>query len=234
MTQSHADETIKVSNGFALRDDEFAALREFLYAETGISLGESKREMVYSRLSKRLRHYGKISYGDYLQLLTKEGSLGAERQEFINCLTTNKTDFFREPHHFAFLRETLIPRLREQGVRRLRVWSAGCSTGEEPYTLAMTLREQCPLAEGWDVRILASDIDTAVLAAAEKGVYEVDRLGGLSTELLHQHFLRGTGAKVGKVAVCPELRDMISFRQITIKQGRNFFSTHIIHLHHHM
>jgi chemotaxis protein methyltransferase CheR len=194
------------------------AIRAFLYAETGINLGTAKRDMVQARLAKRLRHHGLDSFGDYLRLVRDAGPAGAEWQAFINALTTNKTDFFREPHHFDFLRDAVIPRAAAAG-RRLRIWSAGCSTGEEPYTLAMTLREHCPAAGGWDVRVLASDIDTAVLAAAERGVYDEDRVGPVPPDLLRKYFLRGTGASAGKVAVRPALRDLITFRQINLTGG---------------
>ncbi len=199
------------AGGFAIRDDEFEAVRRLLRARAGIALGASKREMVCSRLAKRLRHYGLNSFTDYLALLTDES---AECQEFINCLTTNKTDFFREAHHFEFLRDTVIPQARARG-KRFRVWSAGCSTGEEPYTLALTLAEHGPAADGWDVRILASDIDTAVLATAERGVYAAERVG-VPPAVLRNYFLRGTGANAGTVAVRPELKDRIAFRRINL------------------
>jgi chemotaxis protein methyltransferase CheR len=203
-------------SGFTIRDEEFQAIRQFLYEETGISLGASKQDMVSSRLAKRLRHHGLRSFGEYLRRVREDDPTGAERQELINCLTTNKTDFFREPHHFEFLRDTVIPRLRAR--KRVRIWSAGCSTGEEPYTLAMTLGEHCPASEGWDVRILASDIDTAVLAAAEKGVYAADRVADVPVALLHKYFRRGSGANAGKVAAKPELRERITFRQINLME----------------
>jgi chemotaxis protein methyltransferase CheR len=208
-------DTLPERGALTIRGEEFEAIRRFLYAETGIALGDSKREMVCARLAKRLRSHGLRLFGDYQRLLREDAS-GAELQEFINCLTTNKTDFFREPHHFEFLRHTILPRVRTKGVRRLRVWSAGCSTGEEPYTLAMTLREECPAADGWDVQILASDIDTAVLAAAEKGVYEADRVADVPPDLLRRYFLRGTGANAAKVSVRPELRNLIAFRRINL------------------
>jgi chemotaxis protein methyltransferase CheR len=204
------------ATGFTIREEEFQAIRQFLYDETGISLGDAKKDMVSSRLAKRLRHYGLRSFSEYLRHVQEKDPAGAERQEFINCLTTNKTDFFREPHHFDFLRDTVIPRLRAQ--KRVRIWSAGCSTGEEPYTLAMTLREHCPTSEGWDVRILASDIDTAVLATAEKGVYGADRVADVPVELLHKYFRRGAGANSGKVSAKPELRELITFRQINLME----------------
>src|SRR5262249_4041548 len=146
-----------------------------------------------------------------------------EMQELINCITTNKTDFFREAHHFDFLRDTVFPRLQERarqgGPQRLRIWSAGCSTGEEPYTLAISLRQAFASSPGWDLRILATDIDTTVLHKAGQGVYEEDRVEALSPALEQRHFLRGTGAKAGLVAVRPELRDLVTFRQVNLVNG---------------
>ncbi|QJW98014.1 CheR family methyltransferase [Frigoriglobus tundricola] len=214
MTPTHDTNEVTAS-GFALRDAEFEAICAYLYEEVGIALGGTKRDMVSSRLAKRLRHFGLNSFGEYLRRVRAGDPVG-ERQEFINCLTTNKTDFFREPHHFAFLRDTIVPRLRAAGKKRVRVWSAGCSTGEEPYTLAMTLAAACPAADGWDVRILASDIDTGVLAGAARGVYDADRTRDVAPDLLHRYFRRGTGAQAGKVAARPELRDLIEFRQINL------------------
>ncbi|HEX4612263.1 MAG TPA: CheR family methyltransferase [Urbifossiella sp.] len=197
--------------GPAIGDDEFEAVRAALHRAAGIVLGDTKRVMVCSRLARRMRHHGSRTVADYLRVLAADPT-GAERQEFVNALTTNKTDFFREPHHFDFLRDTVVPRARAG--RRLRVWSAGCSTGEEPYTIALTLRDHCPAADGWDVKVLASDIDTAVLAAAGAGVYPAERVADLPPDLLARHFLRGTGANAGKVAVRPGVRDLVTFRQI--------------------
>lgn len=196
--------------------DEFETVRRLLYDHTGISLGDNKWDMVRGRLARRLRHHRLATVAEYLQLLEAAGPDSDEMQEFVNCLTTNKTDFFREAHHFTFLRDTVIPALKARGVRRVRVWSAGCSTGEEPYTLAMTLRECCPPSEGWDVKILASDIDTAVLAAAERGVFDATKADAVPPELLKKYFLRGTGTNAEKVAIRPELRDMLSFRRINL------------------
>jgi chemotaxis protein methyltransferase CheR len=202
--------------GLTIRDSEFQDIRRYLYELSGIALGEGKQDMVFARLAKRIRSHNFSSFGEYLQFLKKSTSSGTEQQEFINCLTTNKTDFFRERHHFDFLRDTLVPRWREREENRVRIWSAGCSTGEEPYTLAMTLREHLRVCDGWDTRILASDIDTAVLAAAEKGIYDADRVGDVPENLRRKYFLRGTGTNLEKVAIRPELRESITFRQINL------------------
>jgi chemotaxis protein methyltransferase CheR len=171
--------------------------------------------MVYSRLSRRLRETGRTSFAEYLQWL--ESSAGAsgesEWQEFINCLTTNLTSFFREEHHFPVLAAELT---RRRG-SRVRLWCNAASTGEEPYSLAMTVIET--LGPTADVRLLCSDIDTQVLAGAEQGVYAADARG-LSRERLHQHFLRGSGANTGSIRVKPELRRLVEFRAHNLMNPR--------------
>jgi len=203
-----------------IRQSEFQALRRLVYEITGVSLADSKRDMLASRLLRRLRHLGLHTYADYYRYLLENDPDGTERQEFINCVTTNKTDFFRESHHFDFLRDVLLPARREQALRgaprRLRIWSSACSTGEEPYTLAITLLEHLSPLATWDVRILASDIDTQVLRQAELGIYPENRTSGLSEELLHRYFLRGKGANSGQVRVRPEVRNLVTFRQINL------------------
>ena len=204
-----------IAGDSGLRPNEYEAIRAYLYQETGIALGPDKADLVFARLSKRLRHFGIRSFAEYLARARADDPAG-ERQEFFNALTTNKTDFFRESHHFDVLRDTVIPAYRAAGRKRLRVWCAASSTGEEPYTLAMTFRDHCPASDGWDVRILASDIDTKVLATAERGVYDDARVRDVPPELLRRHFLRGTGATAGKVAVRQELKDLLSFRQVNL------------------
>lgn len=203
-----------------LRSQEFEAIRSYLFEIAGITLGDTKKDMVASRLGKRLRHHGLTSFADYYKLVRDEPADGPERQEFINCLTTNKTDFYREAHHFDYLRDTVIAQARAKaaagGPKRFRLWCAASSTGEEPYTLALTLREHLPPSEGWDVGILASDIDTNVLEQASRGVYDEDRVAPVPRELLRKYFLRGTGDNDGRVAVRPELKELISFRQINL------------------
>lgn len=201
----------------AIRPEEFQIIRDLLYAETGITLAPSKSQMVGARLAKRLRRLEMTSLTEYLRLLRTHDPKGEERQQFINCLTTNKTDFFREKHHFDFLRDVVIPQCTEK--RRIRIWSAACSTGEEPYTLAMTLLENCPKSQGWDVRITASDIDTNVLAAAQAGEYDAER-ADIPKEYLKKYFLQGTGQKANKIAARKELRAIIDFRQVNLMKDR--------------
>lgn len=203
-----------------ISDKEFQAFRKLLFQEAGISLNDAKRALVASRLARRLRDFGFTSYAQYYNYLVEQDPDGHERVQMINCLTTNKTDFFRESHHFTFLREHILPRLQEQvrqgAPARFRFWSAGCSTGEEPYSLAMTVREALPSLTDWNIKILASDIDTNVLQTAERGIYAADRLAGVSKERHHRHFLRGCGERVGSYQIKPELQQVIVFRRINL------------------
>lgn len=217
-SSSSADESVVVAGGFPISNEEFRLFRELLFKEAGISLGEGKRQLVASRLAKRLRHHHFTSYKQYYQYVTTQDPRGEERLQMVNCLTTNKTDFFREGHHFDFLQHTVFPDLRQRAQRgkprRMRIWSAACSSGEEPYTIAMTVREEFPPTSGWDIRILASDIDTEVLRRAERGVYDLDRLSGVPDAFKRKYFLRGKGKWDGSARVRPELQELISFRRI--------------------
>ena len=167
--------------------------------------------MVYSRLSRRLRDVGHDSFADYLEWLEQaHGTQGEQEwQEFINCLTTNLTAFFREDHHFPVLAAELARRKD----RALRIWCNAASTGEEPYSIAMTVLEA--LGPNARVEILCSDIDTKVLGAAERGVYPQDARG-LNPDLLQRHFLRGTGANSGMIRIKPELRRLVTFRAFNL------------------
>lgn len=200
-----------------LTDGEFRQLRDFIYAHTGISLSEHKRALVYARLAKRLRHHRLGCFADYYTLLTQNDPEGDELVEMINCITTNKTDFFREPHHFRFLAEHVFPECRakmQNGGKRLRFWSAGTSTGEEAYTLAITVREAFPASEPWDIRILATDIDTRVLAHAENGAYTSEQAARIPDDLLRRYFYYGEGANTGRVQAKQVLKDVIRFRRL--------------------
>lgn len=188
-------------------DADFEQVRKLIYQRAGINLGEGKQAMVFSRVSRRLRDRGHTSFGNYLQWLERShgAEADAEWQEFINCLTTNLTSFFREDHHFT----ALVDDLRARSASDLRLWCSAASTGEEPYSIAMTVAEA--LGANHSARMIASDIDTNVLATARAGVYPHDARG-LSPERLKKHFLRGKGAQAGFIRAKPELARMIDFR----------------------
>lgn len=203
-----------------LTEKEFSLFREMIYKEAGIALGSGKQQLVESRLSKRLRTCNLTSFTEYYKYLNENDRNGEERLKMINALTTNKTDFFREQHHFDYLKSTVFPMLeqkaRETGERKIRIWSAACSTGEEPYTLAMTVLDHFgPTSfHGWDIRILASDVDTDVLNHAQKGVYAADRVSDVPRDILKRHFLKSSKDPEVPVQVRPELQELITFRRI--------------------
>ena len=201
---------------FHFTDRDFSFICKLVGEETGIVLGEAKRNMVYSRLARRLRALGIDSFGEYCKLLKNDKD--QELVNFINAITTNLTSFFREGHHFTYLARTLLPELMERNAesRRLRIWSAGCSSGEEPYSIAMTVREAIPENSGWDIRILATDLDSNMVERAGSGVYTEERIESLPRQQIKRWFLRGKGNREGMVRVKPELQSMISFRQLNL------------------
>ncbi len=200
---------------FELSDAEFDRLRQFVHQHTGIALSDTKRELVYGRLARRLRVLGLASFSDYCKLV--ESGQSEELQELTNAITTNLTSFFRESHHFEQLAgETLAQIARAQpGKRRLRIWSAGCSTGEEPYSLAIVLREAAEKLRNWDVKILATDIDSNVLATAAAGVYRQDRFEGEPAPRLKRWFSAAAG-RPGFLTASPELKSLITFKRLNL------------------
>ncbi len=196
---------------FEWTDADFSRVQTLIYKRAGINLHDGKHAMVYSRLSRRLRETGYTSFRDYLGWLEK--SDGPEWQEFINALTTNLTSFFREAHHFEILAALLKAGKSGSG---WRIWCSAASTGEEPYSLAITASENLP--RGAPVEIIASDIDSKVLATAEQGVYRLEGAKGLSQEQLRRFFLKGSNSNQGLMRARPELRGMIRFIQLNLIQ----------------
>jgi chemotaxis protein methyltransferase CheR len=196
---------------FAFSAQDFERVRRLIYDHAGINLHAGKQAMVYSRLSRRLRETGHRSFSDYLGWLQRahDSAARSEWQQFVNGLTTNLTSFFREAHHF----ECLAQDLRERQGRDLRIWCAAASTGEEPYSIAMVVDETLGAQARAD--IVASDIDTTVLATAERAVYDAASRG-LSPARLQRHFLRGKGANEGHIRVRPALARRVGFRALNL------------------
>lgn len=199
---------------FRFRSADFQRVRRLLQESAGIALQDCKRELVYSRLARRLRALGLDRFDVYLDRVEADE---AELARFVNALTTNLTAFFREPHHFGYLSRVLVPQWRKERREPVRIWSAGCSTGEEAYSIAMTLAEALPEGRP-EVRILATDLDTDVLARAEAGIYARDRVEGLDRARLRRWFQRGRGTREGWMRVVPELRERIRFRPLNLFQ----------------
>jgi len=200
---------------FAFGEEDFAALRLLVKELTGINLTDQKRELVYGRLSRRLRALGLASFREYRELLKSDAG---ELVQLTNAITTNLTAFFREAHHFSYLREQVLRPLAEdgRGKRRVRIWSAGCSTGEEPYSIAMTVLETLPNIARWDVRILATDLDSEVLERARRGVYAPERLRDLDPALRERYFTPVQEPRGGAYRVTQALASMITFKQLNL------------------
>ncbi len=198
---------------FTFGQTDFEALRLLVKRETGINLNESKRELVYGRISRRLRALGLSSFRDYRRLLEQGGA--DEMVQFCNAITTNLTSFFRESHHFEFLANHLQA-LDRSGKRRLRIWSAGCSTGEEPYSIAMTVLSALPNHARWDIRILATDLDSDVIDRAACGRYGADRIHGIGPGRRGQYFRPVQGPEGAAYEVTPEVRSMVVFKQLNL------------------
>jgi chemotaxis protein methyltransferase CheR len=192
---------------------DFERVRGLIYQRAGISLADSKQEMVYSRLARRLRANGIASFASYLDAL-EAGRMPAEWESFTNALTTNLTSFFREAHHFPLLAEHAL-KARARNGAPLTIWCSASSTGEEPYSIAMTVCEAFDTLTP-PVQIIATDIDTNVLATASAGVYPIERVEKMEQARLRRFFLKGKGAQEGLVRVRPELRQLITFRQLNL------------------
>ncbi|WP_349998983.1 CheR family methyltransferase [Stenotrophomonas lacuserhaii] len=203
---------------FDFADRDFRRVCELIHQRAGIALAPAKRDMVYGRLSRRLRALGMRSFQQYLDYLENGGD--DEWQAFTNALTTNLTAFFREPHHFDKLREELQARAAAAtSANPLLLWSCAASTGEEPYSIAITACEAFGTLKP-PVRIVATDVDTQVLATAARGVYALERVASLETDLKRRYFQRGTGPNDGQCRVVPALRELIDYRPLNLLAPR--------------
>lgn len=197
-------------DGYQITDKEFRRFQELIFGIAGIHLAESKKPLLCGRLSKRLRSRALASYGDYFELITS-GREAAELQTCVNLLTTNETYFFREGRHFDFLREQILPRYQRCPPR---VWSAACSSGEEPYSIAMVMAEFFGLERQWEV--FGSDLSTAVLQTAREAVYPLERARDLPQGCLHRYCLKGVGAQAGWLRIDGRLRQRVRFGQVNL------------------
>lgn len=204
--------------GPLLGDKEFDFLRHVIGENAGIVLGPNKRQLVQGRLARRLRELGLPSYEAYCDHIRESGP--EELVGLINALTTNVTAFFREKHHFEALSSYMLPEAmkRNQHSRRLRLWSAGCSTGEEPYCISMVAAQAIPSGMRWDVKILATDIDSEVIASAQQGIYPMERLAAVPQAQLRRAFRKGVGANAGQALVHPDIARLVSFRTLNLLQ----------------
>ncbi|GAB0057285.1 Chemotaxis protein methyltransferase [Candidatus Magnetaquicoccaceae bacterium FCR-1] len=203
-----------------ISDKDFQRLSDFIYTQCGIMMPPSKKTMLTARIQKRLRQVGLHSFKEYIDWVLDPEHSGEELIQFIDIVTTNKTDFFREPGHFEYLAQNVLPELIKTsgaGVRReLMIWSAGCSTGEEPYTLAMVLKEFAQHYPGinFRARILATDISSRVLRSASDAVYDMDKVGPVPLTLKRKYLLKSKDPTKKLVRIAPEIRAMVNFRRL--------------------
>ncbi|HEX8704564.1 MAG TPA: protein-glutamate O-methyltransferase CheR [Myxococcaceae bacterium] len=201
-----------------LPDSIFREYQELIYRQAGIFLGPAKKALLVGRLSRRLRELGALSLGAYLRRVREDP---AECVRLIEAICTHETHFFREPRHFTFLEKELLPRWRAQGStdaggRTVRVWSAACSTGEEPFSLAMVLRRHLPPEEGWHIDIHATDLSTRVLDRARQLLWPLDKAREIPEHYLKQFMLRGVGSQEGWMKAGPELRPLVRFQKLNL------------------
>ena len=213
----------EVQKEFLFTDRDFSYLRNLAGNVAGVNITETKRELVYGRLAKRLRSLGMKKFKQYCNYLENDDKNSQEElTHFINAITTNTTSFFRENHHFEYLKNTLLPELivKNKNVKkpRLRIWSAGCSKGKEPYSIAMVLKECIPEIESWDVKILATDIDSDILKTAKCGIYSFNSIKDISMQRRHHWFQLGSGDYQNMVKVRDEIKQLVSFRQLNITE----------------
>jgi chemotaxis protein methyltransferase CheR len=203
----------------SISDQEFASLARLIYREVGIKLSDSKRALLVGRLGKRLRALSCDSFGDYYRYVSAGHQ--DELQQMIDCICTNETQFFREPQHFELLSNEVLPGWERQAgagqrERLIRAWSAGCSTGEEPYSLAMILLERFPPGCGWRIEILASDISRTALTTARRGVWPIQQAEEIPERLLKLFMFQGTRSQRGQMAAGPEIRSLVKFMHLNL------------------
>ncbi len=217
-----ADRFVAVA-GRSISNKDFHSFQQLIHREAGIYLGEHKKTLLVGRLNKRLREVGVDSFSDYYRKVSEKG----QREELVHmldCICTNETRFFREPQHFEFLEQQVFPQwemLANSGRRekRIRVWSAACSTGEEPYSLAMTLLQRFPASSGWRIEILASDLSTRALDRACRGIWPIEKSRDIPQRYLKSFMLKGKRVQEGIMAAGPEIRSVVKFLRLNLNDA---------------
>ena len=221
MTRDATSAGLPASSPPRISAKEFALFRDLIHRESGIFLSEAKKALVVGRLGRRLRQLGLSSLGDYYRLAEGDEE---ERVRMLDCICTNETHFFREPRQFAFLEQQVFPEWAARAAagtpRRIRVWSAACSTGEEPYSLAMTLLAHFPPSSGWTLEILASDLSTRVLDQARAGVWSIEKAREIPERYLKAFMLRGTGPQQGVMKAGLAVRSLLRFQRVNLNLDR--------------
>ena len=205
-----------VHNQYPFTEAEFEKLRGLIFQRSGISISTAKKQLIYRRISNRLKALKLSSFSEYISIL--ESGDSSENETFLNSITTNLTSFFRENHHFDYLANTAMPEILEakKATRRLRIWSAGCSTGEEPYSIAMTLQPFSAQLDSWDAKVLCTDLDTEVLSKARMGTYEESKTNGLSQLQKERWFKEENIGEEKFLSAKPLLKKNLHFRQLNL------------------
>jgi chemotaxis protein methyltransferase CheR len=202
-----------------ISDELFAKYRDLIYNEAGIALNESKKQLLISRVAGRLRELNLTSFEEYFRRV-QDRSAADERSRLLDRICTNETHFFRDPRQFLYLDEHIFPRLEAEAARtgrkRVRAWSAACSTGEEPYSLAMSILHRFPPSTGWQVEVVATDLSNKVLTAARAALWPIEKAEDIPQHLRKEFMLRGTGSQVAKMKAGPEIRNVVSFTRMNL------------------
>jgi chemotaxis protein methyltransferase CheR len=202
-----------------ISDELFAKYRELIHREAGIALTDSKKSLLISRVAGRLRELGLASFAEYYRVV-EDPAAADERGRLLDRICTNETQFFRDPRQFLYLSDEVCPRLEaaaaRDGKKRVRAWSAACSTGEEPYSLAMALLHRFPRSSGWQIEVVATDLSNKVLGAARQALWPIDKAGDIPLHYRKAFMLRGTGSQTGKMKVGPEIREIVSFSRMNL------------------
>ena len=208
---------ISVFQRVSLSDKDFKRLSEFIYTNYGIKMPQQKKIMLEGRLQKRLRHWGFDNFAQYCDFVFSEQGQQAEVIHMIDVVSTNKTDFFRESAHFDFMTEHILPEYQAKGVNHLNIWSSACSSGEEPYTIAMVMNEFIEKNKAYlRYNVLCTDISSEILAKAKQGIYQLDRIENIPLSLKRKYFLRSKGNDKPTVRIIPELRKKMSFMRLNL------------------